>query len=357
MPALCRLAQPDRYVVSTWNLADDPQVRRYWLDLFAGFPDRMARHLREDGLAGPEFETRWPAFCAEYDSGMEAIRRRAEREGDLRTIDLCRFRSGLLHRHGYPDPYAGVKQRENDLAALVYPRVIDQIDRTRPSQRWDMLFRGLLAGNLFDLGCPKTIDMYHNGQIDFFETLQNLPREPWYIDHTAALLENLREKPAWRQALIFVDNAGADIVLGVLPVAREMARAGMRVVLAANGAPALNDITLAELNPLLERLAAGDALLASLMAAGRLTTVDSGGDTPLIDLSRVSDACNAAAAESDLLVLEGMGRGVESNWTERFTCDVWRVALLKDQTVADWIGARLFDGVCRFEPADSSTFS
>jgi len=341
-------------VVSAWNLADDPWVCRYWLDLFASFPERMGRHLREDGLAGPEFETRWPAFCAEYDSGIQAIRQRVNREGDLRTIDLCRFRSSLLNRFGYPDPYAGVKRRENDLAANLYPRVIDRIDRTPPSQRWDTLFRGLLAGNLFDLGCPKTIDMYHNGQIDFFDALRNLPREPWAIDHTPALLENLRNKPIWHQSLIFVDNAGADITLGVLPLAREMARAGMRVVLAANGAPALNDITLAELGPLLGRLATGDALLAGMMADGRLVTVDSGGDTPLIDLSRVSDACNAVAAKSDLIVLEGMGRGVESNWTESFTCDVWRVALLKDQTVADWIGARLFDGVCRFEPADRS---
>jgi type II pantothenate kinase len=124
------------------------------------------------------------------------------------------------------------------------------------------------------------------------------------------------------------------------------------VVLAPNFSPALNDITLAELGPLLDRLAAGDAVLARAMADGRLGTVDSGGDTPLLDLSRVSDACDAVAADSDLIVLEGMGRGVESNWTQQFTCDVWRVALLKDHTVADWIGARLFDGVCRFDRAE-----
>jgi type II pantothenate kinase len=157
--------------------------------------------------------------------------------------------------------------------------------------------------------------------------------------------------------LFFVDNAGADIVLGVLPVAREMARAGIRVVLSPNTAPALNDITLVELDPLLNQLAVTDAVLESMIADGRLRTVESGGDTPLIDMSRVSDACNAIAAESDLIVLEGMGRGVESNWTEPFTCDVWRIALLKDHTVADWVGARLFDGICRFDPAGRSIVS
>ena len=56
-----------------------------------------------------------------------------------------------------------------------------------------------------------------------------------------------------------------------------------------------------------------------------------------------------AAAESDLIVLQGMGRGIESNWTEQFTCDVWRVALLKDRTVAQWIGAALLPGVIEAE--------
>jgi type II pantothenate kinase len=352
MPVLCRLKHPDRYRVSTWNLADDPRVRDYWLELFAGFPARIEKHLRDDGHAGADFEDRWAALCGEYAAGMQVIRDEADRTGELRTIDLCRFRQAVFDRFGFHDPYAEVKRRENDLAARLYGQVIERIDRTPPDARWHLLLRGLLAGNLFDLGCPKTIEMYHAGRTGFFETLQNLPAQPWYIDHTRPLVERLQHKPCYRQVLIFVDNAGADIVLGVLPVAREMARAGSAVVLAANTSAALNDITLAELDPLLRRLAAGDALLASLINDRRLRTVASGGDTPLIDLSEVSDACDAAAAESDLIVLEGMGRGVESNWDESFTCDVWRVALLKDHTVADWVGGRLFDGICRFDPAD-----
>jgi hypothetical protein len=47
--------------------------------------------------------------------------------------------------------------------------------------------------------------------------------------------------------MMFVDNAGADIVLGMLPFARELLRAGCEVVLVANAQPAINDITLPEL--------------------------------------------------------------------------------------------------------------
>jgi type II pantothenate kinase len=122
-------------------------------------------------------------------------------------------------------------------------------------------------------------------------------------------------------------------------------------VLAANESPALNDITIRELRPLLKRLESLDFRLSLLVSEGMIEVMSSGGDHPLIDLSRVSEECNTAAADSDLIVLEGMGRGVESNWRQQFKCDVWRVALLKDACVTRWLGAELFVPVCRFASA------
>jgi hypothetical protein len=94
-------------------------------------------------------------------------------------------------------------------------------------------------------------------------------------------------------------------------------------------------------------------VLRELRGSDRIATVGDGNGSPLIDLSQVSDECNAVAAESDLVVLEGMGRGVESNWRQKFTCDAWRIALVKDEMVAKWVGCRVFDPVCRFDPAVS----
>jgi damage-control phosphatase, subfamily II, stand-alone protein len=354
MAVLCRLADPDNYTVSTWNLGDDPDTLSYWLDLFTSFAGRFDALLAQDDSVGSDATDRWEAFVEEYRAGMERIAADAHRDGRLYTIDLCRFRQKMLNAHGFPDPYHAVKDRENDVAADLYPSVVARIDETPHAQRGELLFRAVLAGNMFDLGCPETIAMYHNGQLDFLSTCQAVPARPWFLDDADALIARLTGGRAWRRALIFVDNAGADIVLGVVPLARELVRAGTRVTLAANNAPALNDITIDELNPLLDRLAMGDAVLQKQLAEGLLDTVDSGGDTPLIDLSRISDACNAVAADSDLILLEGMGRGVESNWTERFTCDVWRFALLKDHTVVRWLGARLFDPVCRYDPVNGS---
>jgi hypothetical protein len=55
------------------------------------------------------------------------------------------------------------------------------------------------------------------------------------------------QQPPFRRVMAFVDNAGADIVLGMLPFVREMLRLGCEVVMVANSLPAINDITAAEL--------------------------------------------------------------------------------------------------------------
>jgi hypothetical protein len=65
-------------------------------------------------------------------------------------------------------------------------------------------------------------------------------------------------------------------------------------------------------------------------------------------LSEVSDELNHVAENADLLILEGMGRGVESNFDASFTCDTLNIAMIKDVAVAKRMGGRVFDVVCRF---------
>lgn len=61
--------------------------------------------------------------------------------------------------------------------------------------------------------------------------------------------------PPFRRVMVFVDNAGADIVLGMLPFVRELLRLRCEVVMVANSLPAINDITAAELRSLLSAAA------------------------------------------------------------------------------------------------------
>ena len=71
-----------------------------------------------------------------------------------------------------------------------------------------------------------------------------------------------------RRVIAFVDNAGADIVLGMLPLARELLRMGSEVVLAANTQPAINDITAAELRTVVAAAARDDPILRAAWEAG-----------------------------------------------------------------------------------------
>ncbi|MEM6505687.1 MAG: hypothetical protein AAF711_09485, partial [Planctomycetota bacterium] len=51
----------------------------------------------------------------------------------------------------------------------------------------------------------------------------------------------------------------------------------------------------------------------------------------------------------DLVVLEGMGRSMESNPDCQLLCDCLRLAMVKDLGVAGSFDAELFDLVMRFE--------
>jgi hypothetical protein len=55
--------------------------------------------------------------------------------------------------------------------------------------------------------------------------------------------DRLFNGPSYKKIVIFVDNSGADIVLGILPLARYFLKKKSQVILAANDFPSVNDIT------------------------------------------------------------------------------------------------------------------
>ena len=136
----------------------------------------------------------------------------------------------------------------------------------------------------------------------------------------------------------------------IVPFVRELAGRGTRIVLAANEGPALNDITIAETRALLAQLGRIDDQLGGQLADGQIRAVSSGGRIPMIDLADVPDELNEAARGADLVILEGMGRAVESNYDAELVVDTLRLALLKDEEVAARIGGRLYDCVCKYTP-------
>ena len=75
----------------------------------------------------------------------------------------------------------------------------------------------------------------------------------------------------------------------------------------------------------------------------------SGSDLPVIDLARLSPGMVAEAEGADLVVLEGMGRAIETNLRARFTCDSLKLGMVKHPEVATCLGGELYDCVCKFD--------
>ncbi|KAG2618966.1 hypothetical protein PVAP13_3NG140715 [Panicum virgatum] len=211
------------------------------------------------------------------------------------------------------------------------------------------LIRGILAGNIFDLGSAQLAEVFAKDGMSFLASCQNLVSRPWVIDDLDAFKSKWAKK-SWEKAAIFVDNSGADVILGILPFARELFQRGPMVILAANNMPSINDFTYPELIEIINKLEDADGKLASVDASN-LLVANSGNDLPVIDLSSVSPELAFMANDADLVVLEGMGRAIETNLYAQMKCDSIKIGMVKHPEVAQFLGARLYDCVFKFNEA------
>ncbi len=354
MSHFCLLAEPADYAVSDIDILTDPQLRQHWVDLFANhFEETLASALEAYGKThSRQIEASRRQFAetlAPLRDGSYAA------DGPLGIIGLCHMREAALRDHGLHDPFRHIKQRENDLALQQYPQVIRHLTALPDEQRWERIVRGVFAGNIFDLGSPATMG-YAQDSVDFEATIEGLKPRPWLIDDFDEFMDLLPlaagDLAPWTKAVILVDNAGADFILGIMPLARQLAAHATSVVLAANERPSLNDVTADEAVDIIQQLSAVDVDLAGYVEAGMFEVVSTGNDIPLIDLSEVSDELNAAAEDADLVIIEGMGRTVESNLNSVLVTDALHLCLLKDPEIAARVNGEVYDCVCKFDPIE-----
>lgn len=348
MTPLPLLADPDGYFPHTVDLVHDDHARAYWIEVFEHHLRSLVGHAAASEGGGPDAERRAARLGERFQATLDRLKTQPDAFGELNILLICRLRERALRDLGFADAYRHVKAAENDAALRLLPEVLAEIDHHR-DDRLEALVRGVFAGNIFDLGARSTTDRFESAGFDFKLTREEVDPRPWVVDDFDRFAE--RWAVGWRKAVVFVDNAGADVVLGMLPLCRELARRGTQVVVTANTQPALNDITIDELTPVLQRAGELDPALGEAMAAGRITAVPSGNDAPLIDLRGVSPELAAAATDADLLILEGMGRAIETNYEARFACDALKLAVIKEEHLARMLGGHLLGAVCRFDLA------
>jgi uncharacterized protein with ATP-grasp and redox domains len=347
-----KLADPSTYVACAWDLTADMAARHHWVAFFK-------RHIRTilklghdagvvRGRVADEMARAVEACSVEFDATFDALVAQEACDERLTILALDARRDALLQKHGFHDAFIDLKNRENEKMLPLLPRVCRQIDALSGSEQLRAVVEGVFAGNIFDMGAEATAKQFlGNNAPDFFSTRSKLPKRPWLVDDFDALRRRLLDGPAYCKAVFFIDNAGSDFLLGALPMIRSLAQRGTTVLLTANERPTLNDMTIHDVNAWWPRILEVEPSLRDLP----IERVSSGTGEPLIDLLKVSSELNRAAVDADLVILEGMGRGVESNIDARFNCDAVNLAMLKDAEVAGRLGGKLYDVVCQFNAA------
>ncbi|KAH9603394.1 hypothetical protein KSS87_005348 [Heliosperma pusillum] len=287
----------------------------------------------------PEAKGRAEKFAQRYGEILEDLKKDPESHGGPPyCILLCRLREQVLREVGFRDVFKKVKDEENAKAISLFPNVINLNDAIEDSEnRLETLVRGIFAGNIFDLGAAQLAEVFSKDGLSFLASRQNLVPRPWVIDDLEAFKLKWTNK-SWKKAsyicsnfaIIFVDNSGADIILGILPFARELLRRGTQVVLAANDLPSINDVTYTELVEIVSMLKDENGQLMGVDITN-LFIVNSGNDLPVIDLSSVSQELAYLACDADLVIMEGNGRGIETNLYAQFNCDSINIGLMEDR--------------------------
>ena len=349
------LADPAGYHACQWDLRESDERRVYWLHHFGKqFQSLLAEAARAEmslSVSEQDATRRADAARATFDAYLKKLLADPRALGRLDILTICIERERILREQGFADPYLLVKQRGDAAARKLLPAHLAELDALASPQLEQRIVEGVFAGNIFDVGALATLAIFEAGAMSFHDTRAKLKARPWLFDDLDKWLERMRTGKPHKAALIFADNAGFDVVMGILPLARSLLKCGTGVILAANTTPSLNDITAAELREMVTHVSEWDAIIGDAFRGGDLEIIASGCGTPLIDLSRVSnelaEACERRGV--DLVVLEGMGRAVESNIHVPFTCDAIKIALIKDLGVATAFGGQMYDQVFKYE--------
>ncbi|XP_043713470.1 damage-control phosphatase At2g17340-like isoform X5 [Telopea speciosissima] len=332
-----------------WKLTPTEET---WIDVFLKSVPSFRKRAESDSTV-PDTHVRAEIFAQRYTEILEDLKKNPKSHGGpLDSIHLCRLREQVLRELGYRDIFKKVKDEENSKAISLFGDVVRLNDAIEDEgQRIENLVRGILAGNIFDLGSAQLAELFAKDGMSFMTTCQNLVPRPWVIDDLDTF--KLRwSKKSWKKVVIFTDNSGADVILGILPFARELLRRGTQVVLAANALPSVNDITYPELKEIITKLKDENGQLMGVDTSN-LLIASSGNDLPVIDLNMVSQELVYLARDADLVVLEGMGRGIETNLHAKFKCDSLKIGMVKHLEVAQFLGGRLYDCVFKYTEVSS----
>ncbi|KAI8320013.1 fumble-domain-containing protein [Martensiomyces pterosporus] len=345
--------QQTPYQPDTVDLSKDLKQQEYWISAMEKNTHGLL-DLAENGTlsCGRDTRVKMESFVALYLKHLRRLRERPHAYGPMSVRTLLGLREQCLHEVGLEDIFASVKRRETDDALEALPNAIAQTDAISDEhERLRTLLHNVLAGNMFDWGSTSLRDMLADGNLNFDQARDKVNRPSRFnnADEFIGPLLN-GERQGYQRAVIFVDNSGADVCLGVLPLARYLVATNTHVVLAANSRPALNDVTERELADIVRRAAKLDSIISMAVSERRLEVCGTGSGGPCLDLRKLDERLVRHCQGADLMVIVGMGRAIHSNYRARFTCDSLKLAVFKNQMAADAANAEIYDALCLYAP-------
>ncbi|XP_011879883.1 PREDICTED: pantothenate kinase 4 isoform X2 [Vollenhovia emeryi] len=295
----------------------------------------------------------------QYINKLQYLREQPSAYGPLTVRILLDMVGYYMKEFDFPDPYLPQKRKENEEALKHLHDRITALDKFEGADKITALILGVLGGNMFDWGAKDIAVLLENDNLDFERAQEKIPGRPWLQDNLDEWVHRLQNGPPHNCAAIFVDNSGADIILGIIPFARDLLQRGTKVILCANSKPALNDVTYPELVIILRDIAKICNVIKQALEDNTLIVMETAQTGPCLDLSRLNlDLCVAMVKHNvDLILIEGMGRTLHTNFHVKMKCECLKLAIVKNQWLAYRFGGSMYAAICKYDQPPSKTSS
>lgn len=331
------------YVPDLIDLTKDEEARKYWLDCFEKTINTYEKQCIKSYPNNEVSVKKANDFKQSYLRKLSELKASPFAFGKLTVRSLLDLREHCMSQFEFFDVYSNEKRDENRLGLELlldrceFVESLETIDK-----KWHELFKGFLAGNVYDYGAQAFIQKQSKGHLDKFNQALNSIDDRFLSDENDLEIINRLKDSYYKCICVFVDNSGFDITLGVLPLVFFILKNSpeTKVILCANSKPAINDITTIELMFLIKKLAVLMPEINEAYTSKRLIVIETGSASPCLDLSRINIdlAKLMETSQVDLVVLEGMGRSIHTNYNAKFKCDSLKAAVLKNQWLANRFG-------------------
>ncbi|XP_055531557.1 4'-phosphopantetheine phosphatase [Wyeomyia smithii] len=342
----------DGYNPDTLNLLQDSEAKDYWFQCFIRLVWKFEQQAAKSQSSDPTAVDRAAQFRKHYLEQLEQLKdddRSSNRE-PLAIRNLLELNEASLRLYGFDDPWKEQKRIENEASIKKLSSRLQRLDELEDTvARWTEIIKGVLAGNMFDWGAQAVSQILESDKnFGLEEALQRIQQRPWLIDCLDQWLDRL-QGPAHKCVTIFTDNSGIDIVLGIMPLARELLLRHTKVLLCANIKPALNDITFDELKEVVSKCCAECKVIRDAYETGMLKILGNEQNGPCLDFRLITHELCGAILESDLLIIVGMARALHTNLNAKFTCETLKLAVVKNEWLAKRLGGNTFSVICKYE--------